>query len=181
MFKKPRVIKTEVFYKNQWIKIIKDKIELDKGVEGEYTYISRIDGVCVIVLDNNYTYLVKQYRHPIGKDILELPFEGIEGEESPTEAAKRCTQEELGLEITDLVEIGSTYVDPGLNTQRITFFVAKPMRKTRQNLDVTEFNLVVEKVLISKLDSYIEIKKLDGYPSIVGTYFFKQYLKNNIV
>ncbi len=68
--------------------------------------------------------LVRQYRHPVGREILEFPAGKIDEDESPIEAARRELQEEVGLIPAILVESLVLESSPGWAQERVHFFQA---------------------------------------------------------
>src|SRR6266508_5224296 len=77
-------------------------VTVDTVREGEQTYVREVvhhSGSAVILpaFDDGTIALVRQYRHPAVKYLLELPAGGLEDRERPEEAAARELEEELGL------------------------------------------------------------------------------------
>ena len=73
----------------------------------------------------DHVYLVRQYRHPIGRYLLELPAGGLEPGEEPLAAAKRELREEVGLEAREWTSLGSFFSSPGFANERLHAFLAR--------------------------------------------------------
>jgi ADP-ribose pyrophosphatase len=69
--------------------------------------------------------LVKQYRHPTGGDLWEVPAGMIERGEPPLETARRELLEETGYRAHSLRFLWSIYTTPGFCEERIHFFVTQ--------------------------------------------------------
>ena len=93
---KPEIISSENIYKGRVFDIRIDQIR-----EGAVEYkreivVHRGSAVILPVFDDGTIALVRQYRHPCGKYLLEIPAGGIEAGESFEEAAVRELEEEIG-------------------------------------------------------------------------------------
>ncbi len=83
--------------------------------------------VVVLAVDERDRALVlEQYRHPVGRRLVELPA-GLLDEpgEDPREAAERELREEGLLLAERWTRLLSTYSSPGLSSERITYFLAE--------------------------------------------------------
>ncbi|RYU11134.1 NUDIX domain-containing protein [Nocardioides iriomotensis] len=86
--------------------------------------------VVVLAVDDRERVLVlHQYRHPVGRRMLELPA-GLLDEpgEDPEEAARRELREEGLLEADHWEHLLSTYTSPGITSERIEIFAATGLR-----------------------------------------------------
>ena len=86
--------------------------------------------VILAVDDRERVFCLRQYRHPAGMRMLELPagLLDVEGEE-PQAAAERELLEEAGLEASDWVPLASAYSSPGISSELIHYFVARGLRQ----------------------------------------------------
>jgi ADP-ribose pyrophosphatase len=82
--------------------------------------------------------LMKQYRRPVGKFLMELPagLLDVPGE-SLLDCAKRELAEEAGLDAANWSELISFHTTPGGNNEAITTFVAKELSETKLVFEAT--------------------------------------------
>src|SRR5215212_286814 len=95
--KTPRVLASEEIYRGKIFDVSRDTVS-----EGESVYVREVvrhsGGAGVIaVFDDNTVGLVRQYRHPAARYLLELPSGKLETGEGPEACAAREMEEELGV------------------------------------------------------------------------------------
>jgi ADP-ribose pyrophosphatase len=73
--------------------------------------------------------LVRQYRHPIGRWMWELPAGSLKRGEDPEKAAARECQEEIGLIPSKLERLGAFFPTPGYCDEEMVVFRATGLRK----------------------------------------------------
>jgi ADP-ribose pyrophosphatase len=69
--------------------------------------------------------LVYQYRHPVGKRILEAPAGTLKKGESPLDCVKRELIEETGYEAGETEYLGAVYLAPGYSSEKIMLYRVK--------------------------------------------------------
>lgn len=86
-------------YDNPWITVTEHQVIKPRGGEGIYGVVHfKNKAIGIIAVDeDDYIYLVGQYRYPLKKYSWELPEGGGSLDEEPLEAAKRELLEETGL------------------------------------------------------------------------------------
>lgn len=84
-------------------------------VEGYNPRADRVTGVAVLPILGSAILLIRAYRHPLGRELWEVPRGFIDAQETPTEAALRELAEEAGLccAPADLVPLGHYAPEPG--------------------------------------------------------------------
>lgn len=86
--------------------------------------VEHAPAVCVLPLDRDgNVYLVRQYRHPVGRDVLEAPAGLMEEGETPEQSAGRELREETGA-TGKLTYLGEYLPSPGYCQELIHLFLA---------------------------------------------------------
>lgn len=96
--------------------------------------------VCAVaVTEDAKVILVKQYRHPIGEEMLEIPGGFIDAGEDPQKAIARELLEETGYSFDEYIPLGKTAANPGVLNNYTYIFLATGGKKTaEQQLDANE-------------------------------------------
>lgn len=76
-------------------------------------------------LDRSRVVLVRQYRRPIRRELLELPAGTLSPGERRDACARRELEEETGWKARRLRRIGQYYAAPGFCTEQLTIFLAE--------------------------------------------------------
>lgn len=98
-------------------------------------------GVCVAALtDNEELVMVRQFRYPYGKELLEVPAGKLEKGEQPAETGARELFEETGCKAQKLIFLGEIYPTVAYCSETIYAYAATGLSFTgEQHLDSTEF------------------------------------------
>ena len=128
----------------------RDKVrKLDGGVM-ELDVVEHRNSVTVLPLDKEGNiWFVKQYRHPVGDFLLELPAGVIETGETQAECANREIQEEIGMRAGRLVEVGGFYLVPGYSTEFMYVFLANDLTPSTLEGDEDEI-IEVERIRLEE-------------------------------
>lgn len=102
-------------------------------------YVDHTGAVAVLAFnEKEELLLMKQYRRPVGKFLMELPAGLLDvPEESKLDCAKRELAEEAGLEAASWSELLSFHTTPGGNNEAISIFVAKDLSESNMNFQAT--------------------------------------------
>lgn len=89
-------------------------------------------------------YLVRQFRAPIDRVLLEIPAGKLDdAHEDRLEAAKRELREETGFTAGSWTHLTDTYTTPGFSSERISLYLARDLQAGESHPDEDEFlNLV---------------------------------------
>lgn len=89
------------------------------------------------VVNENEILLIKQFRHAVNKNLIEIPAGKIENNELPYEAAKRELAEETGY-LGDLLPLTRCFLAPSYDTELMHFFVASNLSKLDNPINMDE-------------------------------------------
>ena len=105
-----------------------DQVELPNGNPATREIVEHAHAVVVLPIDDaGDALLVRQYRYPISRDLLEAPAGGMDPGESPEEAAQREMQEEIGYSAGSLEYLGQFWSAPGFCTELMHAFIARDL------------------------------------------------------
>jgi ADP-ribose pyrophosphatase len=174
-FENAKILKSKVIHEKHGRKVVVDTLECADGSSYEWVYFGDAKvkdnptavAVAAFTKDDKML-LVKQYRHPLGKLIYDLPAGGIRKGESPQQAALRELEEETGYTAENLVWIGRFNWAPGNMAGVVELFFTKDIRikkESRSNeiasIEFMDFNTVLEKILNGEfIDSTLIIAAL---------------------
>jgi len=119
---------TEVF-RNRLIAVRNDKVRMPGNHVAERTVVSHPGAVAVLALDDDgRALLIRQYRHPAGRLMWELPA-GLRDHpgEPLVEVGKRELREETGYQAATWHTLVDHYSSPGISNERLRIFLARDL------------------------------------------------------
>ena len=138
-------ISGEYFFEGCIMKARVDEVRLPNGKQASREVCEHVGGVGVLPIDRDGNIiLVRQFRYPVGRELLEVPAGKLEAGENPLECAKRELLEECGVAAESWTELGPIYTSPGFCDEVIWLFFAKELSPVGQRLDEDEFLDVVK-------------------------------------
>lgn len=142
---------TEPRFNGRIINLRVDTVRLPNGGTATREVVEHPGGVCVAALTENRELLfVRQYRHPYGKVLLELPAGKLDRNgEDPLEAAKRELREETGATAAGYRSLGLLYPSPGYCDEIIHLYLATALSFGESSPDEDEF-LEVERIPLAQ-------------------------------
>jgi 8-oxo-dGDP phosphatase len=124
---RPELIARDVVYEGDIITVHRDTLrQNDRTVTREV--VDHADSVAVVVLDEHRrVLLVRQYRHPVGDVLQELPAGLLDEGEDPLDAAKRELAEETGLTARRWDRLVDLHPSPGMTGERVRVYRAEDL------------------------------------------------------
>ena len=135
-----RIKKRALVYAGRVIRLFREELVADGMVMMRETI--RHPGAVVIVplLEGPRVVLVRQYRHAIGKDLLELPAGTLNPGEPLAACARRELAEETGWWPARLERLTQFYAAPGYTDEHMVVFLARGLRRvTAHHPDADEY------------------------------------------
>ncbi len=124
--KVPPVASSERVFEGILISLRVDELALPGGGRGRREVVEHPGGVTIVAFDEDHRLLlVRQYRHPAGRSLLELPAGSLDDGEDPATCAARELQEEVGFRAEKLTSLGGFYLAPGYDTEYQHVFLAE--------------------------------------------------------
>ncbi|MCH7580364.1 MAG: NUDIX hydrolase [Chloroflexi bacterium] len=138
----PEVLSSERIY-DRWLGLRVDKLRYPSGYETSHDVVEHHGGVTLLPIDAEGNVLfVSQYRHPIGRVLLELPAGTLDSGEDPEVCAQRELQEETGYRAANIERIGGFYSAPGYCTEYLPVYLCTELVESRLQGDEDSIELV---------------------------------------
>ena len=133
-------LKSEIVYNGKLLTVYCDKVELPNGKDAGREFIRHPGAVAVVpITPEGNIVLVRQYRYPVGKIMLEVPAGKLDKGEQPDECARRELEEETGYLAHTIKRLSSIYTTPGFTDEIIHLYIAENLTLAKQRLDEDEF------------------------------------------
>ena len=166
----------ETKYSGIIVKVRLDRAELENGKIVRREVVEHPGGVGILPVDENgICYMVRQFRYPFQRQLLEIPAGKLEYGEDPLECAVRELSEETGFTADRLVYMGKCLTSPGFSSETLHIYLALGLHAGRSHLDEDEF-LNVEKHSIAELCGMAERNELEDAKTIIAVLKAERYL-----
>ena len=157
-------------YEGRLLHVYSDNISLPDGGKSTREYIIHNGACCVIPITyDKKVAVVKQYRYPMGKVLLEIPAGKLDSiDEDPLECAKRELREEAGATADEMIYLGQFYPTPAYSSEVIHMYMAYGVNfDCEKELDEDEF-LNVERIPFSELYQRICTGEIDDAKTVTA-------------
>lgn len=163
----PQIIASEEIFRGRVFDVTVDTVR-----EGETTYKREVvhhPGSAVIIpaFPDGTVALVRQYRHPAVRYLLEAPAGTLNRGERPEEGAARELEEELGFVAGKLEKLSEFFVSPGFCEEKMWLYLATDMTRTAQRLEDDELLEVVRLPLRQALEMITD-GEIEDAKTIIG-------------
>jgi ADP-ribose pyrophosphatase len=147
----PEVVNSRLVYEGKIVTMRVDEISLHQGGTATRVVVDHPGAVVMIAIDEQErVYLVRQYRHAIGRILLELPAGTLEPGEEPLSAAKRELLEEVGMVGEQWRYLGCFFSSPGFVNECLHVYVVRGLSQQECDPDYDE-DLEVVRMPLSEL------------------------------
>ncbi len=171
------VVDHKEIYSGIIVKLHVDTVRLPSGRTAVREVMVHPGGVVAIpVLDDGRLLLVRQFRYPLGKFILELPAGKLDQSLPPQETIAHEIEEECGYRAASLDYQCSFYTSPGISNEIIHFYLAHGLAPVQQSLQEGE-HITVEALSLDDCLTKMEAGEIADAKTILGILWYQRKLK----
>ena len=158
-----------------FLEVHRDDVRLPDGSAATREYIRHPGAVAVIpVLDDGRVVLVRQYRYPVAKVLLEFPAGKLEVGEPTLACARRELAEETGYTATEWAFAGQIHNAAAYSTESIWLWFARGLVPGPQALDPGEF-VEVARLSEAELDTLAQRGELPDVKTRIGLHWLQRW------
>ena len=163
----PQILESKEIFNGRVFDVTVDTIrEADRTYQRETVHHPG-SAVIVPIFDDNTIALVRQYRHPAVRYLLEVPAGTLKRGEAPEEGAARELEEELGCTAGRMEKLSEFFVTPGFCGEKMWVYLATDLKQTEQRLEEDEI-LEVVRIPFSQALGMISTGEIEDAKTIIG-------------
>lgn len=161
-------LSSQLVYSGRAVRLRVDTIRLASGRKTKRDIVEHSDCVAIVAIDDNdNVLLVRQFRKPVEKELLEIPAGVIEAGEEPIATVRRELREETGYLPNSVQRIGGFYSSPGYCTEYLHLYLATELVPDRLHAEDTE-NIELAPVPLGQIADLIASGTICDAKSIIG-------------
>jgi len=165
-------------YEGRAVRLRVDTVELSGGRQTTREVVEHDDCVAIVAVDDkDNVLLVKQFRKPVEKELLEIPAGGIDPGETPDDCVRREMREETGFLPRKVVKLGGFYSSPGFCTEYLYLYLATDLVHSPLQAEDTESISLVRRQLTEIPELIASVAIVDA-KSIAGLLAFLEYRRS---
>ena len=163
-------------YRGNLLKVRRDTVRLPDRTTAVREYIRHPGAVAIIAItDSGDLVMERQYRYPLGRDMIELPAGKIDPDESPLATARRELREETGYTASRWRHVATIHLAIGYSDERIEIYLARGLKHEGAKLDVEEFLEVFTLPLATALE-WVHDGKITDSKTVAGLFWAEKIL-----
>ena len=174
-----KTLSSETIFKGHVISLRVDTVIATDGTKKEREIVVHNGAVAMVAVDEkDNILLVRQYRTPAGRVLLEVPAGTIEPGETPDETVPRELQEETGYIPQKTVKLGAFYSAPGFCTEIIHAYLTTDLKPSRLEAEDTN-EIELTRMPVGEVRKLIENGTICDAKSVAGILLYLDYRKTH--
>ncbi|MDR6224586.1 NUDIX hydrolase [Desmospora profundinema] len=168
-----KTIRSTPIFDGDIIQVQVDEVELPNGKRATRELVKHTGAVSILaVTEAGKIVLVRQFRKPLEKTILEIPAGKLEPGEDPAHCAARELKEETGYTADRLEKVAGFYTSPGFADEYLHIFEARGLKQGEATPDTDEFVETVECTLNEAFERMAR-GEIDDAKTVVALYLWQ--------
>jgi len=163
--------------KGHFLHVVRDAVRLPSGRDATREYVLHPGAVMVIgLLDDGQVVLERQYRHPMGRVMIEFPAGKLDAGEGSLVCARRELLEETGYSAREWAFAGRLAPTIAYSNELIDIWFARGLSLGERRLDEGEF-LDVITAMPAQLQAWCRNGEVVDGKTLVGALWLQQVLQ----
>lgn len=173
-----KTIHREEIFRGNLISLYVDDVELPNGMRSKREVVKHPGAVAVIPLtDEGKLVMVKQFRKPLERTLVEIPAGKIEKGEEPHVTALRELEEETGYTTKNLKYVTSFYTSPGFADEIIHLYFSNELVKLEEKVSGDEDELIeIVELTLEEAEQYVKEQKIHDAKTAYAVLYVKMLL-----
>jgi len=172
-----KTVSSQLVFEGRAVKLRVDTVETTGGRQTTREIVEHADCVAIVAVDaDDNVLLVKQFRKPVEKDLLEIPAGGIDPGEDAETAVRREMREETGYLPEKVTRLGGFYSAPGYSSEYLYLYLASRLTPSQLYAEDTE-SIEIVRVPAGRVVELITSGEIQDSKSIAGLLTFLEYRK----
>ncbi len=171
-------LSSRTVFEGRAVKLRVDTVKLPNGRQTSREIVEHENCVAIVALDDaDNILLVKQFRKPVEKELLEIPAGGIDLGETPEDSVRREMREETGFLPQKVAKLGGFYSSPGFCTEYLHLYLATDLVPSPLQAEDSE-SISLVRVPLLEIPGLIASGAICDAKSIAGLLAFLEYQKS---
>ncbi len=133
------LLRSKYVFAGRLLRVRVDTVRLADGQTATREVVDHPGAVAMVpITASGHVLLVRQWRQPVGRVLLEIPAGTLAPGEPPEQTARRELQEEVGMEPGKLEKLAAVALAPGYSSEVIHLYLATDLRPSRMQADADE-------------------------------------------
>jgi len=173
-----KCLESKNIFTGKLLHVLCDKVVLPDGRESTREYIKH-PGASVVIpyLNDKRVLLIRQFRYPVNRVMIELPAGKIDPDESPENTIKRELEEETGYSSNNIIKLCMIHTCVGYSDELLHLFWAYDLKQCINKPDYDE-KIELLPMNINDAMEMIYSGKLTDAKSIIGLFWADKIINN---
>ena len=171
-----RRLSTKLVFDGKLLKVHSDTARLPDGGTAVREWIEHPGAVAVLAVTSEGELIMeRQFRYPLGRDMIEVPAGKIDPGEDPLACARRELAEETGYTAAEWSHVATIHLAIGYSNEHIEIFLAKGLKQEKAKLDDEEF-LEVFKLPLAQALAWVREGKITDSKTVSSLFWAEKVL-----
>ncbi|RJP31272.1 MAG: NUDIX hydrolase [Actinobacteria bacterium] len=161
-------LERKAVFEGKVIRVYLDRVRLPNGREAEREVVLHWGAVGMVALDEeDHVFLVRQFRHATGRDLVEIPAGKLAAGEDTLDCARRELMEEIGYSADRWEGLAVFFTSPGFSNETLHLYLARGLHRGKAAPEEDEF-LEIMRVPLAEALSMIARGEIEDSKTICG-------------